>query len=105
MFFSAASIYSYGFAVPIIYFCYGGTFALFPTQTVRVFGEQVGIKLYCVVFIGASLGSVLQFLLHYLVVDNKKTAPANKADGYFILFIIFGVIQAIALLMSLFVKY
>jgi MFS family permease len=44
-------------AVSLIYFVYGGNYSIYPTQTMRVFGTHVGGKVYCIIFIGFSLGS------------------------------------------------
>ena len=36
--FAVKNKWTYMIIIPIIYFCYGGTFGIFPTQTVRIFG-------------------------------------------------------------------
>ena len=46
-------------AVSVIYFCYGGNYSIYPTHTVRVFGQQLGGKVYYVVFTGFSIGTYL----------------------------------------------
>lgn len=43
-------------AVSVIYFCYGGNYSIYPTHTVRIFGQQLGGKIYYVVFTGFSIG-------------------------------------------------
>lgn len=43
-------------AVSLIYFVYGGNYSIYPTQTMRVFGNKVGAKVYYIVFLGFSLG-------------------------------------------------
>lgn len=46
-------------AVACIYFNYGGNYSIYPTHTFRVLGNQVGAKIYYLVFIGFSLGTHL----------------------------------------------
>jgi nitrate/nitrite transporter NarK len=50
---------SYLVTVVITYACYGGNFSIYPTQTVRILGKELGGKLYYVVFIGFSIGIIL----------------------------------------------
>jgi MFS family permease len=51
--------YDYFFliGVCIIYFCYGGNYSVYPTHTVRIFGQELGSKVYYIVFTGFSLGN------------------------------------------------
>lgn len=58
-------------AVSVIYFCYGGNYSIYPTHTIRVFGQQLGGKVYYVVFTGFSIGT-------YLV---RKVARFNGCQG------------------------
>ena len=41
----------------MIYFVYGANYSIYPTQTVRVFGNKIGPKVYYIVFLGFSLGT------------------------------------------------
>ena len=99
--FAASRVETYSILVTLAYFCYGGSFAIFPTQTVRVFGEENGSKIFFLVFIGASLASILQFSLHYFIVEQFE----NHIDGYFYCFLVFAGVQACGLLMSIFINY
>lgn len=49
--------YSFLIVVAITYACYGGNYSIYPTETIRVFGNKNGAKLYFIVFTGYSLGS------------------------------------------------
>lgn len=48
--------YLYLVGVSVIYFCYGGNYSIYPTHTMRVFGQDLGGKVYYIVFGGFSLG-------------------------------------------------
>ena len=48
--------YLYLIAVSLIYFCYGGNYSVYPTHTVRVLGQELGAKVYYIVFTGFSFG-------------------------------------------------
>ena len=43
--------------VSAIYFCYGGNYAVYPTHTARIFGAEVGGKVYFIPFIGFTIGT------------------------------------------------
>lgn len=43
-------------AVALTYFAYGGNYSIYPTHTVRILGNEIGSKIYCLVFIGFSVG-------------------------------------------------
>ena len=86
--------------VPISFFCYGGTFGIFPTQTVRIFGEKLGGNIYWIVFSGFSLAGIIQFLGHYLFVSFLGTGT-----GYNYLIGLFILLELIGLLISIRVKY
>lgn len=49
--------YLYLVAVSMIYFVYGGNYSIYPTQTVRVFGNSLGPKVYYMVFLGFTVGT------------------------------------------------
>lgn len=66
--FAVQSTVGYILLVPLVYFCYGGYFGLFPTQTIRIFGDHKGTNMYWMVFSGFSLAGILQFLSYYLFV-------------------------------------
>ena len=53
-----------------IYFSYGGLYSVFPAITYKIFGQLHGAKIYGMVFFGFALGSWLQFLLHFIMVDQ-----------------------------------
>jgi OFA family oxalate/formate antiporter-like MFS transporter len=54
----------------IIYFAYGGLYAIFPSITYKIFGTLNGAKIYSLMFFGFGLGSSIQFLVHYIMVNN-----------------------------------
>ncbi len=55
--FTVQNQYTYLVAVSVIYFCYGGNYAVYPTQTMRIFGQELGSKVYYIVFLGFSFGT------------------------------------------------
>ncbi len=67
-YFSVQSKISYLFSVVLSYGCYGGLYTIFPTQTVRILGRQIGPKMYYFTFIGFSCGSIIQYLCHKFLV-------------------------------------
>jgi MFS family permease len=62
--------YFYIFLVILIYFSYGANFGLYPTQTVKIYGDADGSRIYPIIFIAFSLASVIQFLFHYWIVKR-----------------------------------
>lgn len=46
-------------AVSVIYFNYGGNYSIYPTHTIRILGNEIGGKIYYLVFIGFSLGKFI----------------------------------------------
>lgn len=46
-------------AVSVIYFNYGGNYSIYPTHTIRILGNEIGGKIYYLVFIGFSLGKLI----------------------------------------------
>lgn len=81
--------------VPVIYFCYGGTFGIFPTQTVRIFGEKLGGNIYWIVFSGFSISAILQFTIRYLLISNLGLEEGyNILMGIYVGFEIIGLIIA-----------
>lgn len=59
---------SYLITVLLTYGCYGGLYSIYPTQTVRMLGRQLGPKLYYITFFGFSFGAILQYLAHKFLV-------------------------------------
>ena len=55
--FMVGNEYAFLVAVSVIYFCYGGNYSIYPTHTVRVFGQKIGSKVYYLVFTGFSIGT------------------------------------------------
>jgi MFS family permease len=60
--------YLYMISVLSSYFVYGGLFSIYPTQTVRILGKVLGPRLYYMTFMGFSIGVVIQYLAHILVI-------------------------------------
>jgi predicted MFS family arabinose efflux permease len=58
--------------VVITYFLYGGLFSLMPAKTYQIYGQKNGARVYSYAFFGFSIGSTLQFLLHYFLVGSEK---------------------------------
>jgi len=59
---------AYLIVVVISYGCYGGLYAIYPTQTIKILGKRIGSKLYSFTFLGFSTGSIIQYICHkYLV--------------------------------------
>lgn len=79
----------------ITYGTYGGLYSIYPTQTVRMLGRQLGPKLYYITFFGFASGGILQYLAHKFLVEEFKE------DGYNYCFIIFGALLFVALALIL----
>lgn len=92
--------WTYMIIVPVTFFCYGGTFGIFPTQTVRIFGEKLGANIYWIVFSGFSISSIIQFLGHYLFVSFLGTGT-----GYNYLIGLFVFLELMGLIVGFRVKY
>ena len=54
--------------VVLCYFFYGGITSLMPARTYQIYGQRTGARVYSYVYIGYSLGSVLQYILHFTLV-------------------------------------
>ncbi len=54
--------------VVLCYFFYGGITSLMPARTYQIYGQRTGARVYSYVYIGFSLGSVLQYILHFTLV-------------------------------------
>ena len=52
------------------YLAYGGTYALLPTQIVRIMGEKAAVRIFWLAFSAFSIASTLQFLIHYFLITN-----------------------------------
>jgi hypothetical protein len=62
--------YFYIFLVIMIYFSYGANYGMYPTQTVRIYGNVDGSRIYPITFSAFSIASVIQFLFHYFIVKK-----------------------------------
>ena len=62
--------YFYIFLVVLIYFSYGANYGLYPAQTVRIYGDKNGSRIYPITFSAFSIASVIQFLFHYFIVKR-----------------------------------
>lgn len=56
--------YVYIVMVILTYFFAGSFYGLMPTQTVRIFGDEIGSKIYPFIFSGFTLASISQFAIH-----------------------------------------
>jgi MFS family permease len=81
---------TYLITVVSTYFCYGGLYSVFPTQTVRMLGRVVGPKLYYLTFVGFSLGVIIQYVSHKFLVEAYGT------NGYLYCFILYGALLVVA---------
>jgi hypothetical protein len=82
--------------VVLIYFLYGGLFSLMPAKTYQIYGQKNGARIYGYAFAGFSLGSTLQFILHYFLVGHYGN------EGWNISFYILAGLQFVALIIALF---
>lgn len=62
--------YIYIALVILIYFSYGANYGMYPTQTVRIYGDVDGGRIYTIAFSAFSIASVIQFLSHYFIVKK-----------------------------------
>lgn len=62
--------YIYIGLVILIYFSYGANFGMYPTQTVRIYGNIDGSRIYPATFSAFSIASVIQFLFHFFIVKK-----------------------------------
>ncbi len=56
--------------INLIYFSYGANYGTFPAQTVKLYGDKDGSRIYSIVFIAFSLAAIVQFLFHFFIVKN-----------------------------------
>jgi sugar phosphate permease len=52
------------------YFLYGGMASMMPAKTYQIYGHQNGARIYSYIYFGWSIGSILQFLLHFTFIQN-----------------------------------
>jgi len=90
---------AYFIVIPCIYLCYGGLYAITPTQSVRMLGSVVGAKLFWLIFGGFSISAILQFTLQYILLNSFGN------DGYYYCIGTFGFLQLIGLAISLTSKF
>lgn len=99
--------YLFLIGVCLIYFCYGGNYAVYPTHTVRLFGHELGSKIYYLVFTGFTFGTynfnigcLIQWIARLLLVPEN-----NKFEGFKLCFYIFAGFNLISVILSYFIKY
>jgi MFS family permease len=97
--FSVQSKVSYFITIVITYGVYGSLYSIFPTQSVRMLGKAIGSKMYYITFGGFSLGSLVQFVFHRVLVEKYGE------DGYTYCFIIFGCLMVVGLILSVTIKF
>jgi MFS family permease len=85
---------SYLITVLVTYGTYGGLYSIYPTQTVRMLGRQLGPKLYYITFFGFAFGAILQYAAHKFLVEEFKQ------EGYTYCFIIFGAFLIASLVLT-----
>lgn len=65
-------------AVALTYFVYGGNYSIYPTHTVRILGNEIGSKIYYLVFIGFSVGNLSLRLRYSVVICRVRAAMAGE---------------------------
>lgn len=70
--FSVRNSISYLATIVLTYGFYGSLYSIFPTQTVRILGREIGPKVYYIVFLGFSFGALIQYIFHKFLVDEYK---------------------------------
>ena len=85
--------------VVLAYFLSGSFYGIMPTQTFRVFGDEVGALVYPFVYMGFAFASVSQFVFHEVGIRNWGD------EGFRIAFIVFGVFQIGSILAVLQFKF
>ena len=61
---------TYLILVVAAFFTYGGNYGIFPTQTVRILGKDIGSRVYPYVFSGFVISGIIEFFLHYFLVGE-----------------------------------
>ena len=92
--------WTYGIVVGLTYCAYGGTFGIFPTQTVRIFGDKLGGNIYWIIFSGFSTAAVIQFVVHYVFATVMK-----PDEGFYYCIGIFVVLEIVGLIISQVISY
>ena len=64
-----------------IYFCYGGNYAVYPTHTVRIFGPEVGSKIYFIPFLGFTIGTIW-FIVGSIIQLAFRWIFVSEADKF-----------------------
>ena len=85
--------------INLIYFSYGANYGTYPAQTVKLYGDKDGSRIYSIVFIAFSLTAIIQFFFHYFIVKNMGNFIINihlGDSGFLVCFIIFGSLLLIA---------
>lgn len=72
--------YIYAILVVLIYFSYGANYGLYPAQTIRIYGQNDGGRIYPIVFTAFSIASVIQFLFHFFIIKNIGKYTYNSGD-------------------------
>lgn len=89
----------YFLVITLNYLAYGGTFALLPTQAVRLMGPVAGSKLFWIIFSGFSISAALQFAIHYFIITSYGK------EGFKYCIIIFLVLESLGVLLAVLIKY
>lgn len=69
LFLAIKTYITYLILVVLVYLSYGGMYALMPTQSVKILGEEMGTKMYWVVFSGFSIATIFQFTIRFILID------------------------------------
>ena len=89
----------YAILVPITYGFFGGTFSIYPPQTIKILGKKMGTKLYYMTFAGYSIGAIIQYIFHKYLVENYGK------NGYLYCFMAFGVLILASMTLLQLVKF
>ena len=67
------------FGISATYFFYGGNFAIYPAHTARIFGSEVGSRVYFIPYLGFTLGkiffiigSMIQLMFRWIFVSESN---------------------------------
>lgn len=99
IYFAVNNFLLYLVVIVLNYLAYGGTFALLPTQAVRLMGSNSASQTFWATFSGFSCSSIIQFTIHYLLITNYGK------EGFKYCFLIFFGLELAGVIMACTIKY
>jgi predicted MFS family arabinose efflux permease len=91
----------YAIWISLSYFFFGGHFSIFPTVTVRIFGNQTGPKVYALIYTGFAFATIIGVVLSKVIIPAWKELGA---DAYTPIFYALAALTAIAIIILVFFK-